>query len=176
MRYLLLFLTLGSFFVKAQNNESNVDCFKLDYIKKTDSTIINNKIDTYSSNGTENWRPPVFLFKSFYFMKQDTIYDYHVYGKNNNIDSIELSEIITRILGEKNIWEFSDSFCYYECKFKKKRDSEWFKSNNPIYFNAEAEYKLVYRKQYRHDGTKAEIVRIYPLHIKRKSIKIKKKL
>ena len=34
----------------------------------------------------------------------------------------------------------------YECKFRKKKLSEWFIKYNPIYFNADVEYRIKYKK------------------------------
>ena len=115
------------------------------------------------------------FYKIVYLMKQDTIDAYTVYGNVKRIDSVKKwYSTYTKILNKKNIWESADSLSYLEAKLIKKRPSKWFKKFNPIYFNAEAEYKFKYRKEYIHDRNEIVIVRSYSFLTTRRIIKPKK--
>jgi hypothetical protein len=129
-----------------------------------------------------NWDniPDKFVF----LIKSDTIYDYWVYQESDKIDSIRIFRIFIMNTKNKNICEISDTSSHCEYKFKKKLPSKWFKTHNPIYFHADAEYRMVYKKEYwteygkkyfhlpdKYDG---EIYRNYLLFVTRRYIKLKK--
>jgi len=85
-------------------------------------------------------------YTTVYVLKHDTVYIYEVYESNKEIDSVKISDTLIRSANGK-FWIYQDAYAKYECKFRKRK-SEWFEKYNPIYFNAETEYSLKYRKEY----------------------------
>ncbi|MGI5821999.1 MAG: hypothetical protein ACOX5L_08055 [Bacteroidales bacterium] len=86
-------------------------------------------------------------YTTVYVLKHDTVYIYEVYESNKEIDSVKISDTLIRSANGK-FWIYQDAYAKYECKFRKKKLSEWFIKYNPIYFNAETECGLKYRKEH----------------------------
>jgi hypothetical protein len=99
---------------------------------------------------------PIIPFEVVYMLKNDTIYSYCIYENREKIDSVIISDTLIRSLNRK-YWFYEDNIASYECKFVKKKSSKWFLRHNSLYFNAESECVLKYRKEYFKDTSLIEI-------------------
>ena len=84
-------------------------------------------------------------YTTVYVLKHDTVYIYEVYESNKEIDSVKISDTLIRSANGK-FWIYQDAYAKYEFKFREKKLSEWFIKYNPIYFNADVEYSIKYKK------------------------------
>ncbi|NLE04963.1 MAG: hypothetical protein GX638_09195 [Crenarchaeota archaeon] len=92
----------------------------------------------------------VLPFRCVYVLRNDTVYGYEVYGYkiyegNQRIDSVKISDTLIKSTDGK-FWIYQDAYAKYEFKFREKKLSEWFIKYNPIYFNADVEYSIKYKK------------------------------
>ena len=92
----------------------------------------------------------VLPFQSVYVLRNDTVYRCNVYGykifeSDQRIDSVKISDTLIKSTDGK-FWIYQDAYTKYECKFRKKKLSEWFIKYNPKYFNADVEYRIKYKK------------------------------
>jgi len=126
-----------------------------------------------AQTGTENYRPIPFM--PAYLMKNDTMYMYFVYEKSEKIDSVKLRDIYVRIPEKKNVWTCNSTTSICEYKFKKKKTSDWFVKNNPIYFNADEEYRVSYLKEVNLKTGETRIVRSTKWFVRQRIVKPKKK-
>jgi hypothetical protein len=84
-------------------------------------------------------------YTTVYVLKHDTVYIYEVYESNQRIDSVKISDTLIKSTDGK-FWIYQDAYAKYEFKFREKKLSEWFIKYNPIYFNADVEYSIKYKK------------------------------
>ena len=94
----------------------------------------------------------VFDYEMKYFQRNDTVFRYRVYCNENRIDSLYCYGYLTKL--SKSRWidnnlDIDSSYVVY--KFKKKKDTKWFKENNK-YFNADYECDVIKWDRYFKDG------------------------
>lgn len=92
----------------------------------------------------------VLPFRSVYVLRNDTVYRCNVYGykifeRDQRIDSVKISDTLIKSTDQK-FWIYQDYYAKYEYKFREKKLSKWFIKYNPIYFNADVQYSIKYKK------------------------------